>query len=429
MWQSKGKTEPSNTRQKCRQTPWQTLARLVSLSIFVVLPSTRVAHANDTIHVNSIEMLRAALDDATGGETILLASLNYENFDIHGYNFDDYVTIKSQDGINALFTSVDFRDSSYIRLDSLTVVASGREAVGIFDNSHHIQVLNSTLHGVNQFDRNNPDFSQVSSLYAVNVNGDAHNLLIENNTASDAKSSAYLFTNVSDTIIRGNSCDWVASDCFKFSNADNILFENNFGAQNIHPPEGAHIDFVQGQGAVSNSIFRGNVALMGTRSFQGLFFDDATYTNLTFENNLIYTANIRGISVSGENSSGIVARYNTILRVAGSQKATLILIPSNSVKEFNIEGNNVTKNDQRFLNNGVIAQWDDEDDIAHYSEYYVNAMHGPFATVEDFAPVTGSLADNQFGAFARIKELLNSNPEIATPAWLIPAMMMLMSSE
>ena len=55
-------------------------------------------------------------------------------------------------------------------------------------------------------------------------------------------------------------------------------------------------------------------------------------------------------------------------------------------------------------------------------------MHGPFATVEDFAPVTGSLADNQFGAFARIKELLNSNPEIATPAWLIPAMMMLMSS-
>ena len=116
MWQSKGKTEPSNNRQKCRQTTWQTLACLISLSIFVVLPSTRVAHANDTIHVNSIEMLRAALDDATGGETILLASLNYESFDIHGYNFDDYVTIKSQDGINALFTAVDFRDSSYICL-------------------------------------------------------------------------------------------------------------------------------------------------------------------------------------------------------------------------------------------------------------------------------------------------------------------------
>ena len=394
-----------------------TLAQVLSIS----------AVHGETIHVDSDIALNDALSTANGGETIILANGEYEALEIVNLQYNDYVTIKSNNGVSAQFSGISFNNSSYIRLDSLTVVASGREAVGIFENSHHIQVVNSTLHGLDQFDRNNAHHTQVSSLYAINVNDNAHNLLIENNTATDAESSAYLFSNLRDTIIRGNACDWVASDCFKFSNADNILFENNSGAQNIYPPEGAHVDFVQGQGDVSNSIFRGNVALIGSRTFQGLFFDDATYTNLTIENNLIYTANNRGISVSGENSSGIVARYNTVLRVAGSQKATFISLPDNSIKEFNIEGNNTTKNENRFLNNGIVAQWDDDDDIAHYSDYYVNALHGPYASIEDFAPIAGSPADNQFGAFARIKDILNSGQAI--PAWMTPTMMMLLSED
>ena len=159
---------------------------------------------------------------------------------------------------------------------------------------------------------------------------------------------------------------------------------------------------------------------MGSRTFQGLFFDDATFTNLLIENNLIYTANNRGISVAGNNSSGIEVRYNTVLRVFGSQKATFISLPDNSIKEFNIEANNTTKNENRFVNNGILAQWDDEDDVAHYSDYYINATHGPYATIADFEPITGSSADNQFGAFARIKELINSgttlNPNDAPPS-------------
>lgn len=383
-----------------------------------------------TINVDSPASLRTALDSATSGDIIILASGDYGLFDIHDYNFSNYVTITSASGQEGIFASIHIERSSYIKLDKLTFIPGAREGVGIFDNSHHIQVINSTLHGFNQYDRNSPNYSQVSTLYAINTGGDVHNILIENNMASDIKSSAYLFTSITNSTIRGNRCDWVDSDCFKFSHADNILFENNFGAQNIHSSPGAHVDFVQGQGPVSNSIFRGNVAIMGSGSFQGLFFDDATFTNLIFENNLIYAAHNRGISVSGEESTGIVARFNTVLQEATSQKATFITLPSGSVKEFNIEGNNVTKDEDRFINDGIVAQWDDEDDIAHYSDYYINAMHGPYATIDDFAPVPGSLADGHYGAFERINELIDGGgtlpPSGDYGAYLLPSILLML---
>ncbi len=386
------------------------LLKAIGLSLFLSTPIITHAAAGDIILVNSATSLRAALDSATGGETIRLTAANYGLFNIHNYNFSEYVTIRSDNNRDAEFTTINFQNTSYVRLDQLTIVPGAREAIGIFNASHHIQVLNSELYGANQFNRLNPDYTQVSTLYGVNTNGNVHHLLIQNNDAHDFKNSAYLFVNTTDSIIKNNRCNWVASDCFKLASAEGILFENNVGAQQIHASPTAHIDFVQGQGDVKNSIFRGNVALMGTRSFQGLFFDDATYENLTFENNIIYTANIRGISVSGAQSTGIVARYNTVLRTAGTQKASLILLPAGSVKEYNIEANNVTKNSDRFLNNNIVTQWDDANDIAHYQLYYTNALHGPFANIEDLRPVADSPADGQFGAFARIRELLQNPP-------------------
>jgi len=201
-----------------------------------------------------------------------------------------------------------------------------------------------------------------------------------------------------------------------------VDFINNFGATNIHSSPTAHVDFVQGQGSVSNSRFIGNVALAGSNQhFQGLFFDDATYTNLTFENNLIHAPSIRGISVSsprnGTPSSGIIARFNTVLRpavagdAANSNKASLILLPSGSVQENNIVSNITTKPAQRLSGTpgkeNVVAQYDEPGDDYFYNNYYVNAARGRGAKIADFTPVANSYGQTK-GAFARINQLLGA---------------------
>lgn len=381
--------------------------------LLALLPSFDAkAAAGDIITVNSVTGLNNALNGATGGETIRLNNGNYGAYDINDRQFNTYVTIVSANGQGgAIFSNIEFNRSSYIKIINVTVIVQAREGIGILDNSHHIQILNSEIYGSNQFDRNAPNYTQVSTLYGINTNT-SNNLLIQNNNVHDIQSSAYLFTSTDNSTIKGNQCDWVASDCYKLSGVDSMLFENNFGARNIHASPTAHIDFVQGQGTVSNSRFIGNVALAANTGFQGLFFDDATFTNLIFENNVIHTSSIRGISVSSPNngtaSSGIEARFNTILRPAGSQKASLILIPSGSVNENNIVSNNVTKNADRFPGTNIIAQWDDAGDITHYSLYYEGVMKTTAVTINDFKPVTGSPADGQKGAFARINSLINS---------------------
>ncbi len=404
----------------------------VSLAVIIIALPTAVAQ---TINISSASQLKSALDSATGGETLRLAPGNYGKFDFHDYAFNRYVTITSASAANpASFENIDVSNASYLRFEALNVSVSAREGVGIFNASHHIEVVNLDISGSAKFNRAAPVYTQVSTLYGINTNGGVRNLRIENNRVTDIKSAGYLFSGISHSLIKGNDCDWTAADCYKLAGVDNILFENNIGARNIYGAPTAHIDFVQGQGSVSDSVFRGNVALSNSpnASFQGLFFDDATYTNLTFENNIIATTSIRGISVSsptrGIASSGIIARNNTIIRVAGTQKATLILLPKGSTNEFNFVANNVTKNAQRFVGNNIIGQWDDADDIAHYDLYYVNASKGFGLTIDDLRPVSDSITESSVGAYQRIFELLESDNS-ASPAMVMPAIMLLIDQD
>ncbi len=412
------------------------MKRLPGMLLFLTVCSN--SHSA-THNVGSAAELETALNSASGGDSIVLSPGQYGPLELTEFRFDSFVTLRSNvPSSPAVFSRVVLTNCQNIGIDQVEVVVEGREGFGIFGDSSNIKITNSKVAGSQKFDRSAPNYTQVSTLYGVNVGGSplASSIEIERVSVTDVKSSAYLFTNISNSTMRNNYCDWVASDCYKFAGADGILFENNFGAQNVYSSPTAHIDFVQGQGAVSNSIFRGNVALMGSASFQGLFFDDAEYTNLTFENNLIHNANIRGISVSS--GSGIVARYNTVLTVADPagnsgrySRASLILLPSGSVNEKNIVANITTKNEQRFDNN-VVSQWDDDDDVAHYSDFYVNAMAGPFAKVSDFEPIAGSLADGQFGAFARIMEILSPSTPSPSPnsnVNMMPMQMLLLDGD
>ncbi len=373
------------------------------LPALIYISVSHCAHAA-TILVRNAGELSAALSSASAGDTIRLAPSNYGALSVNNRVFTNYVTLESSNKSNpAVFSHIEIEASNYLRIDTVKVVAESREGVGVFASSN-VQIRNAWIHGKNQFNRQAPVYTQVSTLYGINVGDGSSNVIIEGNSVSDVQSSAYVFFGVSEITVDANRCDWVASDCFKFGGVDQAIVTNNFGAQHIYASPSAHVDFMQGQGEVTNSVFRGNVALMGNRSFQGLFFDDAEFENLLFEDNLIYTAHNRGISVSS--GRGIIARYNTVLRLAGSQKATFIALPSGSVKEFNFEANNTFSDDERFPGSNIVAQWDKPQAAAHYTRYYQNAMHGAFAQIADFTPVAGSAADGQVGAFRRIRALL-----------------------
>jgi hypothetical protein len=137
----------------------------------------------------------------------------------------------------------------------------------LIEDSHHIGLLNSELIGGTQFNRTAPVYDQVSQLYGLHVEN-SENIVIENNYVHDIKAAAFYFNAVDLLTLRGNNADWLDSDGYKFSVINNALIENNTGMQNIYSSPSSHVDFMQVQGTMNDSIFRGNYALMNTRSFQ-----------------------------------------------------------------------------------------------------------------------------------------------------------------
>jgi len=144
---------------------------------------------------------------------------------------------------------------------------------------------------------------------------------------------------------------------------------------------------------------------------QGIFLDDAAYTNVLIEQNIIYTGMTNGIVVS--EGSGIVIRENTVLNTSDSgAKATVIRAPSGQTVIDNIISN--TKGEVQGSN--IRVQHTNPGADLHYSDLFVNAEADLGITIQDLRPVPGSLAETT-GAFARIAELLGEE----VPVRLAPA--------
>ena len=323
-----------------------------------------------TITVSTQGELLSALNNASGGDTILLESGNYGSIGELNLNYSDYVTIKSADPDNqARFDGLlRLENSSYVRLEDLFLnrdsTANGSAPLEV-KSSHHIQIYNNRIEGGNQ----GAEFFGVQHLEVV-----------------------------------GNRFDNHRSDNMKFGGVTNFLIENNIGAPNINPQAGDHVDFIQFQGGGSNGIIRGNVLLSnysGPKVYQGIFLDDAAFTNILIEENLIYNNALNGIHVF--NGSDITIRNNTVLTMPNLGHSKSLIINDTPIGTVTIE-NNVTNG-----GGGITAQYTDPNAPNYYADIYANALHGPGATIEDFRPVAGGPGDfgSGFGAEERIAELLN----------------------
>jgi len=371
---------------------------------------TSVIHSA-TFSVSTDAQLEDAIDDANRGDVIELAPGNYADLKIKSRNpsgSSGFLTITSADKNNlAKLGDIEIESSTFIKFDTIESQGSGSQVIYIHNGSTDIQILNSDIHG-ELIDRNNPDGNDINAGFGIRVRNGVLRVRIENNYIHDVQDAVAMFSGSYSTL-KGNKCDWVRSDCFKFSGVTNILFENNFGARNVARLEDSHVDFVQGQGSVKNSIFRGNVAIMGSTSFQGLFFggsdENDIHENNLIENNIIYNDHGNGIYFN-DRSFGNVVRYNTVLVTPSSKSYTVRV--DGDIKENNIiiSRQSLTRIDS---NNNHYIQHVSTSEPLHYNTYYKDlAKDASLVTIEDFEPVPDSPAVNRAGAFARIYELLGA---------------------
>ena len=106
-----------------------------------------------TFNVSSAAALKNALESASGGDEIVLASGDYGSFDFNDYDYGSYVTVRSANPDDpATFDQIDIIGSSYLAIESVHVDnpkngSFSSKVVNIGAGSHHIKFTDSEVNG------------------------------------------------------------------------------------------------------------------------------------------------------------------------------------------------------------------------------------------------------------------------------------------
>lgn len=353
------------------------------------------------INVSNSAQLKSALSAAKAGDTIVLESGNYGEVDLKGYDFKDYVTLKSADSQDrAVFDDIQIEDSSYLRLDDIHVDSNGARAGIWISSSHHIDVINSEVNGPI---RNSPPIDKVG--FGIEVREGSHHINLEGNYVHHVLNGIVNF-GTDDFELVGNTVNYVGADAYKFAGVDGGLIKNNFGPTHFYPTDDAHADFMQFQGdPSSNLVIEGNVLLLQNRfDMQGIFFGGTGgHNNLLITDNIVYTQMANGISINEGNGNTITITHNTLINALSDVgPVTRINAPSASNSQYNI----VSQKKGEIAGNNIEVQHRDPKADFHFSDLFVNAHRSQGISLEDLLPVEGSLAET-YGAIDRLTELLD----------------------
>lgn len=343
--------------------------------------------------------LPAALAAARGGETLVLADGDYGAVDIAGKTYADFVTLRPARPGGAVLQKLDIRGSRFVRCDGLHVSSPDNGArfstvVAVTEGSRDVQIINCTVNG-----RIDTDYSGHYGLY---TNDQVRDVLFAGNFVHHVRVGG-TFYNAQGLTVSGNVIDHTGGDSFKFIAVRDVLIENNFGARHIFSAPGEHNDFIQFQGADSaNIVIRGNVSLPRSISnVQGIFLDDARYSNVLIEYNIIVTSMIRGISVS--DCANCEARFNTLINIPGiGSKATKVMGFSNY--HSNIETSYLQDAKQ---GPNLTLQNTHPGKPLYFGQFFNNPQAGQAMRPADLLPVRGSLAE-RYGAVGTIQRFMGN---------------------
>lgn len=347
-----------------------------------------------TVEITSPKALDRALAAAQGGETLVLADGAYGRLKIAGRSFRPAVTLTSATPRAARFDAVEITGSQGLILDRIHVASPDQ---GTF-SSAVVSIQGSAGITLRDSEVNGPVDGDFSGHHGLHTDLGSRDITFARNHVHDVKNGATCL-DTSGLTVTGNVIDRIGNDSFKLIAITGGVIEGNTGARNVFPQPGSHLDFIQFQGADSRDIvIRGNVFLPGAlTNVQGIFLDDARFTNILIERNIIVTSMIRGISVSGARNT--VARYNTVLDVpSAGNKATYVML------DGQVHGNIMSTypGDKKLgiYEGNLLLQHADPRGRWHYDTVFRNAGAGSGITLADLAPIPGGLAES-YGAMAR----------------------------
>lgn len=270
------------------------------------------------IQINGSAALTAALANAKGGETFVLAAGDYGDLTFYAKNFAANITIKSASSTNpAHFNSVSVLSSSNITFKGLDIghALSSSEAeytpMARVSDAKNVVFDSVKIHG--SLD-NNPA-NDGRGLQVANSSG----VTVTNSEFTDL-ANGMIFDSSSGITVRNNNIHVMRSDGMDFASTSQVMIDGNT-FRDFYPADGDHPDAMQfwnknGTSSVRDVTIINNVVLAGTSSgSQGVFMSDNggyAYKNVLIQNNLIFTGGQwNGIMVAG--ADGVKVIGNTVL--------------------------------------------------------------------------------------------------------------------
>ncbi len=279
----------------------------------------------NAIMVNSADQLTAALQNATGGETIALASGAYGLFTINGRNFSSKVILRPQQNATPVFKSFTIQNSSQIQVSGISVlprIASGDNvSTAVTLSGQDLIFEKARVNFIDDSSAWTP--SQWLSETGNGIFGSGTRITIRENVVKNvafALGSSATYSLVSRNKINGFRGDGMRGL------GDNSVFEYN-DVRNCYQVDGNHMDGFQswtlangtvGAGQQTGMVLRGNYILEHENrnhpfkcQLQAIGLFDGMFVDWLVENNIIIVNHYHAISFYGAENVKII--NNTVI--------------------------------------------------------------------------------------------------------------------
>ena len=335
------------------------------------------------IQVSNRSELLSALDDARGGETIVLAEGSYGSLDL-SKDYSALVTVRSEEPLEAQLSGIRIAGGSNLKFDGVEVAngsngSPGGSLVRIEESAQDIQIVNSEISGLVD--------NVYTGQWGIFVRG-SRNISLVNNDVSNVQDGIVAF-GVSNLDVVDNNIDFIGSDAMKFAGIRDGLIDGNVGGGNVMRVAGTHTDFIQFQGSSSDLVITENVFLAKTVSnVQGIFLSGGSYQDVYIAENVINTGMIRGISVSA--GSGILIEDNTLINVPNEvHSGTMILSPGT------IQNNIMMNYAAGMRGSNLVLQNQNPNGDFYVEDFIQNGADGRGLTLGEIRLIPGSLAEGR----------------------------------
>jgi len=388
------------------------------------------ARAEPPRAVSSLAELYAALAQARGGETILLAGGSYGAFVLgrkSGFDitFPATVTIASADpGNPAVFSRVDVRDAANLTFDRVTFDYTFTPGEKIFyrpfqfNGCENITIRNSTFDG-DVAKGVSPEADGLGYAFGLVV-GDSSGVTVENNEIFNFFRGTVMGGN-RDTTIRGNELYALRMDGMNFVQMQDVVIEGNYIHDFVRSALVTdHADMIQfwtngSEMPSTDIVIRGNVLMAGlgnaTQSIfmrndlvdRGLAGSEMFYRNVLIEDNVIVNGHTHGITL-GETDNATIRR-NTLLRnqsaAQGENRQKKVRIPRIAIKsasrgvviEENLAAAFPADQPGWVIRGNLPVQDISPMQPGYYQKIFVAAIAGDQRLLDNFSYLPGGAAD------------------------------------